>query len=131
MTEGPYVHHPIVRIRLVCSGGRAIERWFRIEESWMVYGSRVYSSRLPSVQFHDKEGTASGRINDELLPHPTYWAQVWFHETQAASLALLVLGKRRTIHKDVARLLARAIWATRTSHEWQVVNDGYSLLYGR
>lgn len=64
-------------------------------------------------------------------PHRIAWCQTWPWEARQAALIFLVCGKRRLLHKDVARLLAMAIYSTRNKEEWCVMIEGFSLLMGR
>jgi len=63
--------------------------------------------------------------------HPIVWCQTWPWEARRVALIFLVCGKRRLLHKDVARLLAMTIYSTRNQEDWCVMIKGFSLLMGR
>jgi hypothetical protein len=120
------MHH--VHVRLV--GGATpttsteVNGWVTHEhgDSWASHPYYVLSGRKPGclklrrwILFRD--GTVQFPTG-ESVPHPTVWCQTWPWECGKAALIFLVCGRRRYINRDVARLLAVAVYATRTDQRW-------------
>jgi len=114
----------LVHVRLTTADSRAVHEL----QGYVTFSQRrgLTHGHFHCFQLLDDDGPiwnlypdGTAKMRGHLNMAPRYWCQVYPWEARQAALAMLALGDCGAMHKDVARMFARAIYCTRHRAKWR------------